>query len=55
MKKMKYLLLGLVFCFGISEATAQEITQTIRGTLVDKESRMPLIGASVILKYRLRK
>ncbi|MBL4652823.1 MAG: TonB-dependent receptor [Flavobacteriales bacterium] len=49
MLKTKHLLSSLLL-FIISFATnAQEITQTIRGQITDSESRLPLMGANIIL------
>jgi hypothetical protein len=43
-----FFLLLLLF-FGIPEGRAQNLTQTIRGTVIDKESKVPLIGATVVV------
>jgi len=41
---------GLFVCvFLLQYALAQNTTQTVRGTVLDKDSRTPLIGASVIV------
>ena len=29
--------------------TAQDITQTIRGTIIDQDSQIPVIGANIII------
>ena len=43
-------LLSLLFLLGLAfPALAQEFTQTIRGTIVDADSRIPLEGATVML------
>ncbi|MFN7013720.1 MAG: carboxypeptidase-like regulatory domain-containing protein, partial [Bacteroidia bacterium] len=47
MYKKQLLLLSLLL-FAIS-ANAQSYTQTIRGTIVDKQSQMPLQGANVVV------
>jgi hypothetical protein len=46
---VQILFVGLLL--GISNiALAQDLTQTIRGTVVDKESQFPLIGVTVVVK-----
>lgn len=47
MKTILETLLLLGFLLGAVCLGAQELTQTIRGTVVDKESKMPLIGVEV--------
>ena len=48
MKKIQFLLFGLLF---LSKClTAQNLTQTIRGSIIDVDSQLPLIGASVIIQ-----
>ena len=47
MKQTTIILIIFVFIFNI-ESTAQ-YTQTVRGTVVDSDSKSPLIGASVII------
>lgn len=44
MKKISFLAMLLVLAFGVK---AQLLTQTIRGTIVDADSKLPLIGATV--------
>ncbi len=44
---MKCVLSLLVFLCGILSSFAQEITQNIRGTVVDSESKYPLVGTKV--------
>jgi hypothetical protein len=44
MKKFSLLSMALVFAFGVN---AQMLTQTIRGTIVDADSKLPIIGATV--------
>ena len=39
----------IFFCAFSSMLTAQNLTQTIRGTILDKEGQFPLIGATVAL------
>lgn len=47
---MKKIIFHLAFlCLLSSGLQAQSITQTIRGTVIDKESQSPLIGANVML------
>lgn len=46
---MKSLFTSLVFVLIASTAFAQNIQQTIRGTIVDQDSQMPLIGATVFV------
>lgn len=45
MKKLAFILFNLVFAISFSQTT----TQTIRGKIVDKESRYPIIGAGVVV------
>ncbi|MBW3546457.1 MAG: carboxypeptidase-like regulatory domain-containing protein, partial [Bacteroidetes bacterium] len=42
----RLIFLSMLAC---STVSAQNLTQTVRGTVVDKETRFPLIGASVVL------
>ena len=49
MKRTKILIGLLCLLFSQSFLSAQTITQTIRGTIVDQESKAPLIGANIIL------
>lgn len=44
--KLKLITL-LILCTQL--LSAQEITQTLRGTVIDKDSKMPLIGANVLI------
>src|SRR5687768_16518033 len=46
---MKYALLISIFCWVFHPVFPQTITQTLRGTVIDKQSREPLIGATVVL------
>lgn len=47
---MKRLLLGGVMLFASTVSLiAQEVTQTVRGRIVDKDSQVPLIGATVVV------
>jgi len=47
MKKLTFL---VVLLFGLSQAYSQtELTQTIRGTVIDKEAESPLIGVNVLV------
>ncbi len=45
---MRFLLL-LLLLFGFTELSAQNYLQTIRGRVVDKQSQVPLPGASVVV------
>lgn len=47
MKKISLLSMALVFAFWVN---AQVLTQTIRGTIVDADSKLPIIGATVIIQ-----
>ncbi|MBL4753406.1 MAG: TonB-dependent receptor [Flavobacteriales bacterium] len=49
MKTLRHLLLLLLFACTSNWAGAQELTQTIRGTVVDKESQLSLPGVTVLL------
>src|SRR4051812_35693506 len=49
MKPFTRLFLLLIACFATSQLYAQGLTQTIRGTIVDKISKAPLPGASVVV------
>lgn len=46
MKKLMLLFIGLIF---ITNLQAQ-LTQTVRGSIVDKESKFPIFGANAIIK-----
>jgi len=46
---MKKIILLFIITFFIIDVNAQEITQTIRGTIVDKHSQMSIPGVTVIL------
>lgn len=45
---MRILLTALAFVFVCLAAGAQEFTQTVRGRIVDEDSKLPLIGATII-------
>lgn len=47
MQITKVFLLTLLSLFFFQNLNAQNITQTIRGTIVDKEAQIPLIGANI--------
>ena len=47
---MKKALTILCLCFSISFGFAQNPAQTIKGTVVDQDSRQPLIGATVLIE-----
>jgi len=49
MRKTTLILSLLLSALLITETTGQELTQIIRGTLVDKDSKMPLFGASLVI------
>ena len=51
MKKSNFLLSLLCLLLTSSSLWSQEITQTIRGKIVDQESKIPLIGATVMISY----
>ncbi len=44
-----YTLIGVI-CFLSTSMFGQDLAQTIRGTIVDKESQFPLIGVTVVVK-----
>ena len=46
---LRILLFVVTFIFVITTSSAQQIQQTIRGTIVDQDSQMPLVGASVVI------
>ncbi len=52
-RDMIYMVLGMLLLLAISasaqETVTAELTQTIRGTLIDTDTKEPLIGASVII------
>ena len=50
MKKNLKLTCFLIACFLINNLVAQDITQTIRGTVIDLDTRSPLIGANVVVE-----
>jgi hypothetical protein len=41
--------IAMLLLFGTSAIFSQNLTQTVRGTILDEDSKMPIIGASVIL------
>lgn len=45
---MKLTLLSTLFFIACTFVQAQELTQTIRGKVIDKESHMPLVGATIV-------
>jgi len=50
MKSLKVLLASLCILVSyLPQITAQELTQTIRGTVTDAESQVPIIGATIYL------
>lgn len=46
---LRILLSVVTFILVITTSSAQQIQQTIRGTIVDQDSQMPLIGATVVV------
>lgn len=46
---MKYILIVILASFLSFAGNAQELTQTIKGTVVDQQSQFPLIGVNIIL------
>ena len=44
-----YMLLGLGLMVASLDSNAQEITQTIKGQIIDQDSNSPLIGATVVV------
>ena len=49
MKLPFYKLIFIVFILLSEKASGQSLTQTIRGTIVDQVSQIPLPGANVII------
>ena len=49
MNTIKFLILFVCMTYMGNFLSAQELTQTIRGTIVDQDSKMPLIGANVLI------
>ena len=47
MRKLNFLFICLVL--GAANLTAQDLTQNVRGTIVDFDSKVPIIGAKVIV------
>lgn len=45
--KLRTLLTAALFVLAMMPAIAQQINQTVRGTIVDKDSQVPLVGATV--------
>lgn len=54
MKKFFPLLLFYLFFFSAPFCLAQNLTQTIRGKIIDKQSKVPLPGANVVLTDSLQ-
>ena len=50
MKKNLKLTCFLIVCFTMNNLFAQEITQIIRGTVIDLDTQSPLIGANVVVE-----
>ena len=42
-------LIALFFCISVFTTNTFAVKQTVRGTVIDKDSKMPLIGASVVV------
>lgn len=49
MKPLKHILAPLLLLIGCLNTQAQELTQTIRGTVIDQVSQIPLPGANIVL------
>ncbi len=45
----KHIFTLLLLCFGAATMGAQNLFQTVRGTLLDHDSRQPLVGAQVVV------
>ena len=46
---MRTTLFLIIITFFLAKTNAQELTQTVRGTIIDADSKLPLIGAGVVL------
>ncbi len=42
--------LVIVLCFILNETQAQTLQQTIRGSVVDKDTRLPLVGVNLVIE-----
>jgi hypothetical protein len=49
MKTLNNTILLLILNFALCSITVAQVTQTLRGTIIDEDSKIPLIGANVIL------
>lgn len=47
--KMKVIIFIIFVCFELANLSGQSITQTIRGKVLDEDSKTPLIGVNVLL------
>ena len=47
---MKFWFIVLIFLFGFGKAGGQRTGQTVRGTVVDKVTKNPLVGATVFIQ-----
>lgn len=47
--KLQHITLVMGLTFLLTASLAQEITQTIRGTVLDQDNQMPLIGATILV------
>ncbi|MEI6089411.1 MAG: TonB-dependent receptor [bacterium] len=47
--KFKSIILIILLSLSITSAFSQNLTQTVRGTILDADSRLPLIGATVVI------
>src|SRR6188768_3556886 len=47
MKRLIYLLVGMLALY--QSVRAQTLSQTVRGTVIDKDSKSPMIGATVVI------
>ena len=48
-RSLSTFLLPIIFGLSLGGLKAQDLTQTIRGEIVDQDTRMPLIGATVVV------
>jgi hypothetical protein len=45
----KFISTALIFAVFTTLAFSQNLTQTVRGTIIDSDNKLPLIGATVII------
>lgn len=48
-KVARLMLLLILLLFSISDGYSQKLTQSIRGTVIDQESKTPIIGATILI------